>query len=83
MKAISIWVSKNSVYSIMQPVIPISLKRLAVRRLADVRSGRLSRHQAEAALRKYVRFTREELITHLTREYNPQHVEALQFFRLL
>lgn len=68
----------------MKPIVPISLKRIAVRHMADVRDGRLSRSEAERILSRHTRaVSREELIDQLTRSYDPEHAEALRFFRLL
>lgn len=84
MKAGFIRVPRNFLYSAMQPIIPISLKRLAVRHMEDVRSGRIKKEQAQQLLSRQARgVTREDLITDLTRQYDPESAEALAFFRLL
>ena len=67
----------------MQAIIPISLKRIAVNRMQQVESGILSHEDAEQSIRRICKLSKSELTAHLTREYDPETVRALQYFRLI
>lgn len=70
----------------MNAIIPISLKRLAVRRMQDVQDGYLDKEQAGRMINRRVgkdRLSREEIITHLTENYDPEAAEAFMYFRLI
>lgn len=64
----------------MQPVVPISLKRMAVNNMQSVIRGQLSHREATRRLKNV---SRQDIITHLTREYDPETAQALKYFRLL
>lgn len=70
----------------MQVYIPISLKRIAVQKLAEVETGRLTREKAEQAVRdqcSYSSRTREQIVEGLTRCYDPESVRAFELFKLI
>jgi hypothetical protein len=64
----------------MKPVIPISLKRMAVKNMQAVIRGQLSHREATRRLKNV---SRQDIITHLTKYYDPETAKALQYFRLL
>jgi hypothetical protein len=70
----------------MKAFIPISLKRIVAKHLNEVEKGSLSKEQAEMMIKRESRYsskTRQDIIAHLTRQYDQQTVEEFQFFRLL
>jgi len=67
----------------MQAIIPISLKRIAVKQMQAVESGKLSRLDAEQSIKRICKCSREELTVHLTSQYDQQSAEAFHFFGLL
>jgi len=67
----------------METIIPISLKRIAVKQMQAVESGKLSRLDAEQSIKRICKLSKSELTAHLTREYDQQTAEAFQFFGLL
>jgi hypothetical protein len=64
----------------MKPVIPISLKRMAVKNMQAVQQGSLSHQQAR---RRFAGIQPKDIVTHLTREYDRETAKAFQYFRLL
>jgi len=66
----------------MKPIICISLKRLAVSRMQQVKSGALTIDEGIEAIQK-ARISKEQIIEQLTREFDPEYLKALRFFRLL
>lgn len=74
------------IISVMEPYLPISLKRIAVKNMQAVTTGKLTLIEAENIVKirsRYSSRTRELLIESLTREYDPESVKAFQFFRLI
>lgn len=70
----------------MEAVIPISIKRKAVSTLSAVRTGELSRQEAEQTLKADVRHSsklRADLVAELTADYDEDAAEALTYFRLI
>lgn len=66
--------------------IPISLKHLVSKQLQDVKSGRVSKEQAEKIIKRTYRYsskTRQDIVAHLTERYDQQTAEAFQFFSLI
>jgi len=66
----------------MKAFIPISVKRLITKQMAEVQAGRCTIDEGIEAIHK-ARLSRNQIIEQLTREYDPETVEAFQFFRLL
>ena len=76
----------NSHLQIMKAIIPISLKRICCENLKLVQAGKITRDQAESIIKRQSRYSsrkREQIVEGLTRQYDPECVEAFQFFRLL
>lgn len=70
----------------MKTYLPISLRRSATKKLNEVRTGNISRDEAERLLKEQIRHSsklREDIIAELTAEYDADAVEALQYFRLI
>lgn len=70
----------------MQAIIPISLKRIALKQIQAVNSGIISKDQAEQLIKQQCRYssrTREQLIEGLTREFDGEATKAFQYFRLI
>jgi len=66
----------------MKAIICISLKKLAVSRMQDVQQGKLTIDEGITAIQK-ARISREQIVEQLTREFDPEYLKALRFFRLL
>ena len=70
----------------MTTYVPISLKRLCAKQLADIEAGILTRQQAEQIIKHQCRYssrTREQIIEELTTTYNKDDVEVFRYFGLI
>lgn len=66
----------------MKALIPISLKRIAVKQMQLVESGILDYERAAECIQELMA-DRSGIVAELTREFDPDAVKAFQFFRLL
>ncbi|HKK43874.1 MAG TPA: hypothetical protein VJ964_00005 [Balneolaceae bacterium] len=64
----------------MEAVIPISLKRLAVKNMQAVKRGELSHKEAAHRLKN---LSRTDIVTHLTKQYDNETATALRYFKML
>jgi hypothetical protein len=70
----------------MTTYVPISLKRICAKQLADIEAGKLTRQQAEEIIKHQCRYssrTREQIIEELTTTYNKDDVEVFRYFGLI
>ena len=70
----------------MTTYVPISLKRLCAKQLADIEAGKLTRQQAEEFIKHQCRYssrTREQIIEELTKTYNKDTVAVFRYFGLI
>ncbi len=70
----------------MTTYVPISLKRLCAKQLADIEAGKLTRQQAEQIIKRQCRYssrTREQIIEELTTTYNKDDVDVFRYFGLI
>jgi len=66
--------------------VPIPLKRLCTKQLADIEAGKLTRQQAEQIIKRQCRYssrTREQIIEGLTTTYNKDDVDVFRYFGLI
>ncbi|NBC04784.1 MAG: hypothetical protein GVY20_13900 [Bacteroidetes bacterium] len=66
----------------MKAFIPISVKRLITKQMAEVQAGRCTLDEGIETIHK-ARLSREQIVEQLTRNYDPEAVEAFQFFRII
>jgi len=64
----------------MEAVIPISLKRLAVKNMQAVKRGELSQKEAAHRLKN---LSRTDVVTNLTYRYDKEAAKAFQYFKIL
>jgi hypothetical protein len=70
----------------LETYIPISLKKLLSKHLNDVKSGKLSKSEAEAIIKQHTRYsskTRQEIIEELSAHYDQELADTLSFFSML
>jgi hypothetical protein len=70
----------------MDPILPKSLKKAALKYMKQVQDGVLSIDQAEQLIKRQARYstrTREDIVASLTEKYDEESVQAFQFFRLI
>lgn len=70
----------------MEAIIHTSVKEIAAKQMNQVLTGGLSLAEAEAIVKRRVRYslrTREALVEGLTRQYDPECVRVFQFFGMI
>lgn len=72
----------NQPFTDMKTLIPISLKRIALKNMQAVQDGLLDYERASETIRELMT-DRSGVIEQLTRSYDEEYLRALKFFRLL